>query len=269
MGYFGKLVSGSKSLVTGMGITLKELFGTTVRSKAVTLQYPKEKPVLSPAYRSAIKLIRFEETNSHDCVACKACERICPSYCIKLDGGKVEGIKKKRVATFEMDFALCSLCGLCLDVCPTDTLEYSKVYAEAGYNRDWRVDLVEEFRDYEDVFVRKQRELTRLNAELADTNRGVMALYAPAPGADGASTPDGARATGCSWTGCGPASPGGAPMPTTRPRTYRGHWERSRPSTRPRHRMAARRPVSRHAKVRADTRRNASSEPGRSNRQPS
>lgn len=164
MGYFGKLVSGSKSLVTGMGITLKELFGTTVRSKAVTLQYPKEKPVLSPAYRSAIKLIRFEETNSHDCVACKACERICPSYCIKLDGGKVEGIKKKRVATFEMDFALCSLCGLCLDVCPTDTLEYSKVYAEAGYNRDWRVDLVEEFRDYEDVFVRKQRELEEKEA---------------------------------------------------------------------------------------------------------
>lgn len=157
MGYFGKILGGAKSLVTGMGITFKELFATTVKGKAVTQQYPKDKPVLSPAYRSAIQFVRFEETNSHDCVACKACERICPSFCIKLDGGKVEGIKKKRVDNFEMDFALCSLCGLCIDVCPTDTLEYSKVYDEAGYNRDWRVDLVAEFRDYEAEFLRQQR----------------------------------------------------------------------------------------------------------------
>ncbi len=157
MTYLGKILSGAWSLVTGMRITFGQFWLTVFRRKAVTLQYPKEKPVLAPAYRSAIKLIRFEESNSHDCVACKACERICPSFCIKLDGGKVEGIKKKRVANFEMDFSLCSLCGLCIDVCPTDTLEYSKAYDEAGYNRDWRVDLLDEFRDYEDEFVAKQR----------------------------------------------------------------------------------------------------------------
>jgi NADH-quinone oxidoreductase subunit I len=156
-GYFAKVFGGGWSLVSGMGVTLGQFFSTTVKGKAVTLQYPKEEPELSKAYRSAIKLIRFEESNSHDCVACKACERVCPSFCIKLDGGKVEGIKKKRVQHFEMDFALCSLCGLCLDVCPTDTLEYSKVYDEAGYNRDWRVDLLDEFRDYEEEFVAKQR----------------------------------------------------------------------------------------------------------------
>tara|TARA_R110002073_G_scaffold257750_2_gene420578 strand:- start:10280 stop:10882 length:603 start_codon:yes stop_codon:yes gene_type:complete len=157
MSYFSKVIGGFISLLSGMSVTFGQFFKTVFRRKAVTLQYPKEQPTLAPAYRSAIKLIRFEQTNSHDCVACKACERICPSYCIKLSGGKVEGIKKKRVAEFEMDFALCSLCGLCLDVCPTDTLEYSKVYEEAGYNRDWRVDLVAEFRDYEDEFVAKQR----------------------------------------------------------------------------------------------------------------
>lgn len=156
-GYFAKVFSGSKSLVSGMGVTLGEFIGTTLKGKAVTLQYPKEEPELSKAYRSAIKLIRFQESNTHDCVACKACERICPSLCIKLDGGKVEGIKKKRVQHFEMDFALCSLCGLCIDVCPTDTLEYSKAYDEAGFNRDWRVDLLNEFRGYEEEFVAKQR----------------------------------------------------------------------------------------------------------------
>lgn len=158
MSYVGRVLSGFGSLLTGMRITFREFAQTLFRKKAVTMVYPKELPKLSPAYRSAIKLIRFEDTNTHDCVACKACERICPSFCIKLSGGKVEGIKKKRVAEFEMDFALCSLCGLCLDACPTDTLEYSTVYEEAGYNRDWRVDLLAEFRDYEPTFVEEQRE---------------------------------------------------------------------------------------------------------------
>lgn len=157
MGYLTKLGAGAKSLLTGMGITANEFYQTLFRRKSVTLKYPHETPKLSPAYRSAIKLIRFKETGSHDCVACKACERICPSYCIKIDGGKVEGIKKKRASVFEMDFSLCSLCGLCIDSCPTDTLEYSRSYDEAGYNRDWTVDLLQEFRDKEAAFVEEQR----------------------------------------------------------------------------------------------------------------
>jgi NADH-quinone oxidoreductase subunit I len=163
-------------------------FGLTVfRRKNVTLQYPAEKPTLAPAYRSAIKLIRFEETNTHDCVACKACENICPSYCIKLSGGKVEGIKKKRVAEFEMDFSLCSLCGLCLDVCPTDTLEYSKAYDEAGYNRDWRVDLLAEFRDFEPEFIEQQREIdAKAAAEKAAKMEAAKAAKAKADAAKAA-----------------------------------------------------------------------------------
>jgi NADH-quinone oxidoreductase subunit I len=157
-------MAGFFSLLTGMTVTLRTMFQTLV-GKPVTLQYPHEKPVLSPNYRSAIKLIRFEETQSHDCVACLQCEKICPSFCIKIDGGKIEGIKKKRATTFTMDFALCSLCGLCLDVCPTTTLEYSRLYDDASYSRDWNFDLLEEFRDFEPTFVEQQ--LAREEAEAA------------------------------------------------------------------------------------------------------
>lgn len=158
MGLPGKVVGGFRSLLTGMGITMRAFGRTVFRRKAVTLQYPHEEPELSPNYRSAIKLIRFDETNSHDCVACLQCEKICPSYCIEIEGEKVEGIKKKRATKFHMDFALCSLCGLCLDVCPTTTLEYSKYYDLAGYQRDWNLDLLEEFRDNEEQFREEQRE---------------------------------------------------------------------------------------------------------------
>lgn len=151
--YFRRVWLGLVSLITGMGVTIRHMF-----RKPVTLQYPHTKPVLSGAYRSAIKLIRFEETDSHDCVACLQCEKICPSFCITIEGEKVDGLKKKRATKFDMDFALCSLCGLCLDVCPTTTLEYSRDYDVAGYTRDGFVhDLLDPYRAGEDVFREQQR----------------------------------------------------------------------------------------------------------------
>jgi formate hydrogenlyase subunit 6/NADH:ubiquinone oxidoreductase subunit I len=153
-----RLMTGLGSLLTGMSITFKEMMRTLIH-KPVTLQYPHEKPVLSPNFRGAIKLIRFEEMDSHDCVACMQCVKICPSFCIQIEGGRVEGIKKKRAEVFTMDFALCSLCGLCLDVCPTTTLEYSAMYDDAGYSRDWNFDLLDEFRDGEMAFRQRQSAL--------------------------------------------------------------------------------------------------------------
>lgn len=152
MNYFTSIAIGVKSLLTGLGITAGQM-----RRKNVTLQYPHEKPELSKAYRSLISLVQFDELETHDCVACMQCVKICPSFCIEIEGGKVEGIKRMRASKFEVDFALCSLCGLCLDVCPTDTLEYSKLYDEADGRRDWVFDLLDPFRDFEDEFVEKQR----------------------------------------------------------------------------------------------------------------
>ena len=166
MSYFGGIAGGFKTLLTGLGVTLRQLF-----RKPVTLQYPHEKPELAPAYRSLIKLIRFEELDSHDCVACLQCEKICPSYCIKIEGGKVEGIKRKRATRFEVDFALCSLCGLCVDVCPTTTLEYSKLYDEASGERDWTYDLLAEYRAEEPAFIERQKHVEAEAAKAKEAKR--------------------------------------------------------------------------------------------------
>jgi len=152
MSYFGGIAKGFKSLLTGMGITGKEIGG-----KSVTLRYPHEEPELSGAFRSVIQLVRFEETGSHDCIACMQCVKICPSTCITIEGGKVEGIKGKRADLFEIDFALCSLCGLCVDTCPTETLEYSKHYDDAGPNRDWVYDLMKPHEAFEEQYLETRR----------------------------------------------------------------------------------------------------------------
>jgi formate hydrogenlyase subunit 6/NADH:ubiquinone oxidoreductase subunit I len=81
---------GAKSLVIGLGVTGRHLF-----RKPVTLQYPHETPDVSH-WGGPIELKTFPETGTHDCIACNACTRICPSECIDVEGQRPEGSKKMR-----------------------------------------------------------------------------------------------------------------------------------------------------------------------------
>lgn len=147
------IYAGASSLLVGMKVTVQNFL-----QPPVTSQYPKERIEMTEAYRNVIVLIEKEDIGSHDCIACKACERVCPSFCIDLDGGRPEGLKRQRVTEFTVDFALCSECGLCLDVCPTDTLGYSRSYDETGYSRkDFIYDLLDPWRDGEETTVARLR----------------------------------------------------------------------------------------------------------------
>jgi formate hydrogenlyase subunit 6/NADH:ubiquinone oxidoreductase subunit I len=50
-------------------------------------------------------------------------------------GAKLAGTKKKRAVTYVLDYSLCSLCGLCVEVCPTKALKFSNEYRLAEYSR--------------------------------------------------------------------------------------------------------------------------------------
>lgn len=150
-----EIIDGTKTLLTGMKVTLDNF-----RKPPITSQYPMERIEMSKAFRNVIVLIEKDDIGSHDCIDCKACERVCPSFCISLDGGRVEGLKRKRATAFKVDFALCSDCGLCLDVCPTDTLGYSQIHDEAGYKRsDFLYDLIEPWADKEEAALERLKEI--------------------------------------------------------------------------------------------------------------
>ena len=167
MSAFGRMLRGGRSLLLGLGVTLKNLF-----RRPVTETYPHQKPELSAAFRSAIALVNFPASGSHDCVACMQCVNICPSFCIKVEGEKPEGLKRKRATLFEVDYALCSLCGLCIDVCPTNTLTYSKIYDDVGYRRDQFVyDLLLPFRAGEAAW-REQARLAAADPIVGPTSGG-------------------------------------------------------------------------------------------------
>lgn len=129
--YLKEIVSGAYSLLVGMWITVRHTF-----RRPVTVQYPYESIKMSARYRGHIKLVLDETTGQPKCIACMACERACPSNCIKLAGIKPEGAPRKVVSEYTLDFTTCSLCGLCVESCNFDALDYSKDYNLAATGKD-------------------------------------------------------------------------------------------------------------------------------------
>ncbi|MEN6438299.1 MAG: NADH-quinone oxidoreductase subunit I [Syntrophobacter sp.] len=142
MSYFKEILQGGLSLLEGMAVTFRRLF-----QPLVTVQYPRKKIELSPAFRGHTELKIFDDTGTHKCIACGSCERICPSGVIKVQGVKGQTKGAKVATLYEIDFSKCSLCGLCLEVCPTNTLRYSRQYRLVGRTRrDCVIDLLEQLR---------------------------------------------------------------------------------------------------------------------------
>jgi NADH-quinone oxidoreductase subunit I len=116
-------------VVSGLGVTFR-----TMLEGAVTVQYPHEKE--DPPTR-ARGVIALKEEN---CTVCMLCARQCPDWCIYIEGHKEqrpprrEGGRPRTVSIldrFDIDYALCMYCGICVEVCPFDALYWSPEYAYA------------------------------------------------------------------------------------------------------------------------------------------
>jgi formate hydrogenlyase subunit 6/NADH:ubiquinone oxidoreductase subunit I len=131
MTYFKEIATGFWSLLAGMAVTIRYFV-----KPVVTVQYPRQKIQMSPAYRGYPQLILDPETQTHRCIACEMCSRMCPSQLITVEGAKFPGEKQKRGVKYIHEHYYCSFCGLCVEVCPTTALEYSKEYRMVGFHRE-------------------------------------------------------------------------------------------------------------------------------------
>jgi len=129
--YFAQLFTGAKSLLIGMGVTIRALF-----QPLVTVQYPREKIDIAPNFRGHTMLVRDQESGTHRCIVCMMCDQDCPSNCITVQGEKREGVKGKVLTAYLLDYTKCSLCGICVEVCPTSALDFSGEYELAGFSRE-------------------------------------------------------------------------------------------------------------------------------------
>ena len=67
------------------------------------------------------------------CTSCMICARECPTWCITLTSHLEQTVPAPGARprthnvldTFAIDWALCMYCGVCIEQCPTDALEWS------------------------------------------------------------------------------------------------------------------------------------------------
>jgi len=113
-------------LVKGLGVTFK-----TMLAGAVTVQYPHVKEAPPSRARGVIAL------KEENCTVCMLCARQCPDWCIYIDGHndkappRREGGKPRTINIldrFDIDYALCMYCGICVEVCPFDALFWTPEY---------------------------------------------------------------------------------------------------------------------------------------------
>ncbi len=126
-----EIATGLGSLFTGMRLTIAQFF-----KKDVTVQYPHQSLEMPARFRGHIELVLDEETGKAACIACKMCEKACPSECIVVDGVKPEGKGKKVVTEYQLDFTRCSLCAACVEACKSEALRFSREYNLAGRSKD-------------------------------------------------------------------------------------------------------------------------------------
>ncbi|MGH3994308.1 MAG: 4Fe-4S binding protein, partial [Pseudonocardiaceae bacterium] len=119
-------------LLKGMLVTIKHLV-----SHNSVIQYPDVKQDLSPRTRGVIAL------KEENCTVCMLCARQCPDWCIYIEGHKEkrpprrEGGRERTVSLldrFDIDYALCMYCGICVEVCPYDALFWSREFEYSEYD---------------------------------------------------------------------------------------------------------------------------------------
>ena len=128
-------------IVKGLGVTggtmLRTIFPDPKKpipnpvKGADTVQYPHEKEAPPTRARGVIAL------HEENCTACMLCARECPDWGIYFGGHKEKapprraGGKPRQVNAldrFDIDFALCMYCGICVEVCPFEALFWSPEY---------------------------------------------------------------------------------------------------------------------------------------------
>jgi NADH-quinone oxidoreductase subunit I len=151
-GYVGDIVTGAKSLLIGMGVTIRYMV-----KPVTTCQYPRETINMTPNFRGHIELIPTAG-GGNKCIVCGTCERMCPSQLITVKGEKApapppaEGEKpkpaKKKLTEYVIDYTRCSLCGICVEHCPVDAIRFSSNYNLAGFTREeFRIDLLKRVKE--------------------------------------------------------------------------------------------------------------------------
>jgi NADH-quinone oxidoreductase subunit I len=131
---FKGIFTGIKSLLGGMGVTIKVFF-----RKKVTEQYPENRKtlVISERWRAELTM-PHDQNNEHACTACGICQMNCPNGTINIVSKMIDtedGKKKKVLDKYCYDLGTCTFCNLCVITCPSNAIAFSNNFENAVFTR--------------------------------------------------------------------------------------------------------------------------------------
>jgi len=99
------------------------------------VQYPEELVDYADAFRGMPVLVQLDN-GQPKCVACGLCEFACPTDCISIVPGELEGSRIERYPeAFDIDMSRCMFCGLCEEACPEEAIVMSREVELSTYDR--------------------------------------------------------------------------------------------------------------------------------------
>ncbi len=103
---------------------------------AFVVEYPEERVDYPDAFRGMPVLVQLEN-GQPKCVACGLCEFACPTDCISIVPGELEGSGIERYPVeFDIDVSRCMFCGLCEEACPEEAIVMSREVELSTFDRD-------------------------------------------------------------------------------------------------------------------------------------
>ncbi len=126
-----------KGLAVTAGHFFRNLRGfVTGRKRSdFVVQYPEERVDYPDAFRGMPVLVQLENGQPR-CVACGLCEFACPTDCISIVPGELEGAHIERYpVAFDIDMSRCMFCGLCEEACPEEAIVMSREVEISSYDR--------------------------------------------------------------------------------------------------------------------------------------
>ncbi len=133
--YWHDLLDTIFTIGKGMWVTLRNFGRVVIKRQATTITEKWGSRQIALRYRGTIGLTIDRRTGKENCIGCLACERICPDHCIHIETiDDKAGHKGKYPVVFIIDNNLCSLCGLCVEVCPVPALIHTEIWQVGGYS---------------------------------------------------------------------------------------------------------------------------------------